>query len=160
MCQETEALGTSSCWNTVGQHKQAGRAATSWELFLLVRGDMLAAIFHHRLVFNPSKSASLWPHTCASSCQGMLFQSVSFYSNPGLLRFRNYKQNSQEWKTVLLVVCLLLVCKPCVSFPCNNGWFGWIYEGSGNIKGCSLQLRTSVSVCWTTASTWNKEKKA
>lgn len=57
-----------------GQYEQAGRAATSWELFLLVvvgGADMLAAIFHHRLVFNPPKSVSLWPHTCASSYQGL-----------------------------------------------------------------------------------------
>lgn len=52
--------------NCAGQYKQAGRSAAGWDLFLLVKGDMLAAIFHHHLVLNPSKSLSLWQHTRAA----------------------------------------------------------------------------------------------
>ncbi len=73
--------------NCEGQHRQAGHAATGWDLFPLVKGDMLAAIFHHRLVLNPSKSVSLWQHTCASSYQG-LWQSNFSSASVALLQSR------------------------------------------------------------------------
>lgn len=49
---------------------------------------MLAAIFHHHLVLNPSKSVSLWQHTCATSYQG-LWQSNSLSANVALLQSRS-----------------------------------------------------------------------
>lgn len=49
---------------------------------------MLAAIFHRHLVLNPSKSVSLWQHTCATSYQG-LWQSNSLSANVALLQSRS-----------------------------------------------------------------------
>lgn len=73
--------------NCEGQYKQVGHAATGWDLFLLVKGDMLAAIFHHHLVLNPSKSVSLWQHTCATSYRGV-WQSSSSSASVALLQGR------------------------------------------------------------------------
>lgn len=69
--------------NWEGQYRQAGRSAADWDLFLLVKGDMLAAILQHHLVLNPSKSVSLWQHTCATSYQG-LWQSNSLAASVAL----------------------------------------------------------------------------
>lgn len=80
---------------------------------------MLAAIFHHHLVLNPSKSVSLWQHTCATSYQGLwqsnslsanvaLLQSRStllpaFYSNPEMIR--NISKYKHAWQGRKAALC-------------------------------------------------------
>ncbi len=80
-----KALRSKLPWSCGGQCTQAGCAATGWDLFLLVKGDSLPAIFHHHLVLNPSKSVSLWQHMCASSYRG-LWQANSLSASVALLQ--------------------------------------------------------------------------
>lgn len=71
-----------------GQYRQAGRAAPGWISSCWWRVTCWLPFFHHHLVLNPSKSVSLWRHTCATSYQG-LWQSISFSANVALLQSRS-----------------------------------------------------------------------
>lgn len=114
--------------NCKGQHMQAGRAATGWDLSLLVKGDLLAAIFHHHLVLNLSKSPSLWQHTCASSYQG-LWQRDSSSASVALLQScsdleTTNKSNKYEKQYCHPSTSLFFLCKMCALYL--QQWLVWM----------------------------------
>lgn len=93
------------CQKTEGRYGQVWRAAKGWDLVLLVKGDMLAAIFHYHLVLNPSKSVSLWQHTCATSYQ-RLWQRNSLLASVALMQ--------RETAFVLLLSIHIVVCSDLI----------------------------------------------
>lgn len=96
--------------------------------------DMLAAVFHHCLVFNPPKSVSLWPHTCASSYQGLwwsnslsasvaLLQSrraLSVFISIPILPCSDLETTNKTYKNEKTVFCSSYACYFCWPLVCAS----------------------------------------
>lgn len=95
--------------------------------------DMLAAIYHHRVVFNPSRSVSLWPYTCASSYLG-LCRSNSLSAAAALSAARATRS------------CFVQTSADPSCVPLLHEWFGWIYEGLTQTAWGVLDKRQSTSL--------------